>query len=105
MAKKKDYGEILPAFHREEKVLKALANRKRQYILTLLCHHWQGMTVGALTKQLGITQPAISHHLQILRNAQLVTYRRKGLESEYYLTCDVPLRTLISDLQEVGRTK
>ena len=105
MANKKDYQEILPAFRREEKVLSALADRKRQYILTLLWHHRQGMTVSAITKQMAITQPAVSHHLRILRDAQLVTYRKQGLESEYYLTWNVPLRTLISDLQELGGAK
>lgn len=105
MVNKKNYQEILPAFRREGKVLTALADQKRQYILTLLCHHRQGMTVSAITKQMAITQPAVSHHLRILRVTQLVAYRKQGLESEYYLTWNVPFQALISDFQKLEDCK
>jgi DNA-binding transcriptional ArsR family regulator len=40
-------------------------------------------TVGALAVEVGVSQPAASQHLRILRNAGLVTDRREGRRRWY----------------------
>ena len=88
-------------------IINALADRNRQRIIILLFHHIDdGMTVTEITRQMSITQPAVSHHLKILREANLVSFKKNGLQSFYYLTLEQPLSRLekvIHDLhQEVA---
>jgi DNA-binding transcriptional ArsR family regulator len=40
-------------------------------------------TVGELTRHAGVTQPAVSQHLRVLREARLVTDRREGTRRYY----------------------
>lgn len=63
------------------KNLKALADEKRLKILQMLitCD----LCVGALAKQLGISKPAVSQHLQILRKAGLVRGEKRGYWTHY----------------------
>jgi DNA-binding transcriptional ArsR family regulator len=42
--------------------------------------------VGALCEQLGQSQPAVSHHLALLRHGGIITPRRQGKNNFYSLT-------------------
>ena len=57
-------------------VLKALAEPRRQEILTLLAQ--REMASGEIAGHFSISRPAISQHLQVLRAAGLVTERWEG---------------------------
>jgi ArsR family transcriptional regulator len=61
--------------------LKALADEKRLKILAMLMA--SDLCVGALAKQLGISKPAVSQHLQILRKAGLVKGEKRGYWTHY----------------------
>lgn len=63
------------------KSLKALAHEKRLKILHMLMAN--DLCVGALSKHLGISKPAVSQHLQILRKAGLVTGEKRGYWTHY----------------------
>ncbi|GAB5497707.1 MAG: metalloregulator ArsR/SmtB family transcription factor [Pseudohongiellaceae bacterium] len=81
--------EQLAALH------KALADQLRLQILRLLMHESFG--VLELCRILEIRQSALSHHLKILANAQLVSTRREGNSIFYrraFLTESDPLREL-----------
>lgn len=52
------------------------------------------MCVCAIAELLGMTQPAISHQLKILKDANLVGNRREGKTIYYYLS-DNHVRTVI----------
>jgi DNA-binding transcriptional ArsR family regulator len=56
--------------------LVAMADETRQHILVLLQE--REMSVTELCEQFATTQPAISHHLAILRRVKLVIARRDG---------------------------
>lgn len=87
--------EALNEFISNFDVINALADRNRQRIIVLLFHHMgEGMTVTEITKQMSITQPAVSHHLKILRETNLVAFKKNGLQSFYYLTLQEPLAEL-----------
>jgi ArsR family transcriptional regulator len=55
---------------------KAMADETRQRILSLL--QAGEMNESDIVAQLDLTQPTISHHLSLLRRANLVTTRREG---------------------------
>src|SRR5690606_15180043 len=54
-----------------------------------------GMSVGALVEALGVTQPTVSKHLKVLRDAKLVTVREEG-QHRYYRLSPEPLDELAS---------
>lgn len=56
--------------------LRAMADETRQHILSLLCE--RAMSVSELGEHLTVAQPTISHHLAVLRRANLVISRRDG---------------------------
>ena len=61
--------------------LKALADEKRLKILRMLLN--ADLCVGALAKHLGISKPAVSQHLRILRKAGLVKGEKRGYWTHY----------------------
>lgn len=65
-------------------VLKALANEVR---LMLVCQLAEGeKTVGELQKSVGLSQSAVSQHLALLREQELVVTRREGQLIHYALS-------------------
>jgi ArsR family transcriptional regulator, arsenate/arsenite/antimonite-responsive transcriptional repressor len=63
---------------------KAIADETRQKIMNLLCCHW--LCVSDVVDLLGgVSQPTVSHHLSILREAGLVHTRREGKQIFYAL--------------------
>ena len=65
---------------------KAIADETRQKIMRYCC--CQRLTVGDITEHIGVSQPTVSHHLAILRDAGLVTAEREGRETYYSLNCE-----------------
>jgi DNA-binding transcriptional ArsR family regulator len=63
-------------------VFKALADPTRRAIFEGLRRDGE-QTVHALTRRAGISQPAVSKHLTILKRARLVGHRREGRETHY----------------------
>ena len=61
--------------------LKALADEKRLKILRMLLN--SDLCVGALAHHLGVSKPAVSQHLQILRKAGLVKGEKRGYWTHY----------------------
>jgi ArsR family transcriptional regulator, arsenate/arsenite/antimonite-responsive transcriptional repressor len=62
---------------------KAIADDTRQRIMTLCC--CQRLTVSDITREVGLSQPTVSHHLAVLRDAGLVVAQRDGRETFYTL--------------------
>jgi len=61
--------------------LRAMADETRQRILALLRE--REMSVSELTEHFYVTQPTISHHLALLRRANLVVARHEGRQTFY----------------------
>ena len=62
---------------------KALADETRQKIMNLVCCQW--LSVSEIVEQLNVTQPTVSHHLALLREAGLVNVREEGKQTFYSL--------------------
>jgi ArsR family transcriptional regulator len=65
-------------------LFKALSDPTRVRIISLLAH--TEMCVGDLHLVLGMTQPAVSHQLRILRSMRIVAARKEGRHVFYTLT-------------------
>lgn len=62
---------------------KAIADETRQKIMSECCCQW--LSVSEIVERVGFSQPTISHHLAILRDAGLVNIREEGKQTFYTL--------------------
>ena len=69
------------------KLFKALSDETRERIFELLCE--AEMNVSDICDEFHTTQPTISHHLQILKNCDLVDTRKDGKMVYYYVNKEV----------------
>ncbi len=65
-----------------DNVFRALADPTRRGIFERLAREGE-QTVHALTGRAGVSQPAVSKHLTVLKRAKLVRHRREGRETHY----------------------
>ena len=72
-------------------LFKALNDQTRRQIVELLKE--KDMNAGEIAERFNISKPSISHHLDILRQADLVTSEKKGQFVEYSLNT-----TILEDL-------
>jgi DNA-binding transcriptional ArsR family regulator len=71
-------------FQRAANLLKQISDPTRLQVVTMLSereHH-----VGGLCEQFNMSQPAVSHHLAMLRHGGIVDRRRQGKNNFYTLT-------------------
>ena len=69
------------------KTMKALSDPTRRRILELLKK--KDSPVNDIAKNFSITLPSLSHHLSVLKQADLVTSQRRGQEIIYSLNLSV----------------
>jgi ArsR family transcriptional regulator len=63
-----------------------LADETRQEIMRMCCCEW--LSVKEIVDGLRVTQPTVSHHLAVLRDAGLVNIRHQGRQTFYQLNQD-----------------
>jgi len=63
-------------------LFRTLSDPTRRAIFERLCREGE-KTVGALTERAGISQPAVSKHLGLLKRAGLVRDRHEGRQTHY----------------------
>ncbi len=79
--------------------VKAFADPTRLQLFTLLARFSDfTLTVGDLARQLGVSQPTVSGHLKILREAGVLTLERRGNRS-YYHADPAAVRELLRSLE------
>ena len=73
-------------------LFKSLADPTRRSLFERLCREGE-QTVAALTARAGVSQPAVSKHLAVLKQAGLVRDRHQGRQTHYSAQRDalVPL--------------
>ena len=62
---------------------KAISDDTRQKIMSECC--CRTLSVNEIVEKIGVSQPTISHHLAILRDAGLVNIREEGKQTFYTL--------------------
>ena len=65
---------------------KAISDETRQKIMSECC--CCELSVGEIVEKLDVSQPTVSHHLAILREAGLVSVREEGKQAFYTLNQD-----------------
>lgn len=75
-----------------ERVFEALASTPRRKILAYLSE--TSMTAGEIAERFDMSKPALSKHLKILENADLVRSEKKGQFVHYCLADDNMMGTL-----------
>ncbi len=68
-------------------LFKALNDETRRQIIELLKK--KDMNAGEIAEQFNISKPSISHHLDILKRADLITSEKKGQFVEYSLNTSI----------------
>jgi DNA-binding transcriptional ArsR family regulator len=68
-------------------LFKALNDGTRRQIVELLKE--KDMNAGEIAEQFNISKPSISHHLDILKRADLITSEKKGQFVEYSLNTSI----------------
>jgi DNA-binding transcriptional ArsR family regulator len=81
-------------------VFRALADPTRRAIFEELTRQGE-KTVHALTRHAGVSQPAVSKHLTVLKRAKLVRHRRAGRETHYRAQPDA-LAPMVDWLRHYG---
>jgi DNA-binding transcriptional ArsR family regulator len=83
-----------------DRILHALADTTRRSILDRLRR--RPHTVGELAAHVPVTQPAVSQHLKVLRQAGLVSVEKDGVRRIYHFSVEglEPLRAYIASFWE-----
>lgn len=83
-----DYSDLKQDLKEVSNFLVTIGDEKRQAILIRLLEeqNCDGLQVGDLTEATGLSRPAVSHHLKILKEAKLVNYHTVGTRNYYYLS-------------------
>jgi DNA-binding transcriptional ArsR family regulator len=68
-------------------VFRALADPTRRQILRLLGD--REMTAGDLAERFEMTKPSMSHHFSVLKDADLIRFRREGQQIWYSVNTTV----------------
>ena len=66
----------------QDVLFRTLSDPTRRAIFERLCREGE-QTVGALTARAGVSQPAVSKHLGVLKQAGLVRDRHEGRQTHY----------------------
>ena len=87
----------MEVFSTVSEAFKLLSDPNRARVYWLLCHCEE--CVANLSAMMGMSSPAISHHLRQLREAGLITSRREGKEV-YYRSVQTPEARILHDAME-----
>lgn len=79
-------------------LLKALSNAQRLRVLCLLADG--ELTVGELNARVELSQSALSQHLAVLREHQMVNTRRES-QTIYYSIAEGPVQKVINTLHAI----
>lgn len=86
----KQINELSECFRSCGKILAAIGDETRQYLILEMMKigDCNGVRVGEITKKTNLSRPAVSHHLQILKDAGIVKVRKEGTKNYYYFDAE-----------------
>lgn len=98
----KKVSELTEAFSSCAGILTAMGDETRQHLILEMMKmgRCNGVRVCEITEKTNLSRPAVSHHLQILKNAGIVKVRREGTKNYYFFDPEMQsLEKLIRTLQ------
>ena len=86
MEEHREIAALAREFKAVQRVLIALGDENRQQLILEMMQMGRcaGVRVGEITARTHLSRPAVSHHLQILKDAGIVRMRREGTRNYYY---------------------
>lgn len=86
-----------------EDFFQALASPYRREIIKLL--KWKNLSAGEIAGHFDISQPSVSRHLEVLRQAEIVTAEKRGNQVIYALNLSVVDEMYIQLTDLLGRAR
>lgn len=81
-----EYMAIYEDFKANSKFFQAIGNETRQGILLfLIASGEKGARVNEITENAHLSRPAVSHHLNVLKDAGIIHCRPEGTSHYYYI--------------------
>lgn len=98
-----DIERVKSEFRSCQKTLTAIGDETRQHLLFIMLEcDCSGSRVVDIAEKTNLSRPAVSHHMQILKDAGLVKSRKEGTYIFYYLDPkDSEIEKLICLFQDV----
>ena len=83
--------QLAKEFENCRKILLALGDENRQHLMLEMMRmgDCKGVRIGTITEKSNLSRPAVSHHIQILKDAGLLNMRREGAKNDYYFDADM----------------
>ena len=79
----------------------ALASPYRREIIRLL--KWRTLSAGEIAGHFDIAQPSVSRHLEVLKNAVIITSRRQANQVIYSLNLSMVQEMIMEVMELLGR--
>lgn len=79
----------------------ALASPYRREIIRLL--KWRTLSAGEIAGHFDIAQPSVSRHLEVLKNAGIITSRRQANQIIYSLNLSMVQEMIMEVMELLGR--
>ena len=78
--------QLAKEFENCRKILLALGDENRQHLMLEMMRmgDCKGVRIGTITEKSNLSRPAVSHHIQILKDAGILKMRREGTKNYYY---------------------
>ena len=91
MFTREDIEQLTEEFQACQKILVALGDENREHLLLEMMQMGEcsGVRVGDIAAKTRLSRPAVSHHLQILKNAGILKMRREATKNYYYFDPDM----------------
>ena len=100
---KESINKLAMEFVQCQKILLALGDENRQHMILEMMKigNCRGVRVNEITEKTHLSRPAVSHHLQILKDAGILKMRRESTKNYYYFDPDMKsFELLIGVLQK-----
>ena len=87
----KEIRQLTKEIEQSRKILIALGDEMRQHLILVMMQSGDcsGMRVNDIADQTRLSRPAVSHHLQIMKDAGIVKVRKEGTKNYYYFDADM----------------
>lgn len=94
---KESIQQLAKEFENCQKILIALGDENRQHLILEMMRMEKcgGVRVGEIIEKSHLSRPALSHHIQILKDAGLLKVRREGTKNYYYFDADMESMNLL----------
>lgn len=96
-------ADLATDFKQSRKLLVAIGDENRIHMIIEMMQMGKcdGVRVGEITERTNLSRPAVSHHLQILKDAGILAVRKEGTKNYYYFDSNLEsMKQLIETLNK-----